>query len=75
MPDGAPRVEEPFRFNDAVAQVFPDMLRRSIPGYEASLEAIGSLAARFVQPGTHCYDLGCSLGAAIDRDAPGCPGQ
>lgn len=56
--------DAPFRFNDAVAQVFPDMLRRSIPGYEASLEAIGSLAARYVQPGTHCYDLGCSLGAA-----------
>jgi len=55
---------EPFRFNDAVAQVFPDMLRRSIPGYAASLEAIGSLAARYVRPDTRCYDLGCSLGAA-----------
>ena len=54
----------PFRFNDNVAAVFPDMLRRSIPGYEASLEAIGSLAARYVTPGSHCYDLGCSLGAA-----------
>ena len=56
--------DEPFRFNDEVARVFPDMLRRSIPGYEASLEAIGSLAARYVRPDTHCYDLGCSLGAA-----------
>jgi tRNA (cmo5U34)-methyltransferase len=55
---------EPFRFNEAVARVFPDMLRRSIPGYRASLEAIGSLAARYVRPGTNCYDLGCSLGAA-----------
>jgi tRNA (cmo5U34)-methyltransferase len=41
---------EPFRFNDEVAAVFPDMLRRSIPGYAASLEAIGSLAARYVRP-------------------------
>jgi tRNA (cmo5U34)-methyltransferase len=56
--------DEPFRFNDAVAAVFPDILRRSIPGYEASLEAIGSLAARYVRAGTRCYDLGCSLGAA-----------
>ena len=56
--------DEPFRFNAAVAEVFPDMLRRSIPGYEASLEAIGSLAARYVTPGSNCYDLGCSLGAA-----------
>lgn len=56
--------DEPFRFDDSVARVFPDMLRRSIPGYAASIEAIGSLAARYVQPGTNCYDLGCSLGAA-----------
>ena len=55
---------EPFRFDERVARVFPDMLRRSIPGYAASLEAIGSLAARYVRAGTHCYDLGCSLGAA-----------
>ena len=56
--------EQPFRFNHEVARVFPDMLKRSIPGYEATIEAIGSLAARYVQPNTHCYDLGCSLGAA-----------
>ena len=56
--------QEPFRFDESVARVFPDMLRRSIPGYTASLEAIGSLAARYVQPNTMCYDLGCSLGAA-----------
>ena len=54
----------PFRFDERVARVFPDMLRRSIPGYAASIEAIGSLAARYVRPGTNCYDLGCSLGAA-----------
>jgi len=55
---------EPFRFDDSVAKVFPDMLRRSIPGYAASIEAIGSLAARYVRAKTNCYDLGCSLGAA-----------
>ncbi len=56
--------EKPFRFNDSVAKVFPDMLRRSIPGYAASIEAVGSLAARYVEENTNCYDLGCSLGAA-----------
>ena len=55
---------KPFRFNAEVADVFPDMLRRSIPGYAASIEAIESLAARYVSPGSTCYDLGCSLGAA-----------
>lgn len=58
---GDPR---PFEFNESVARVFPDMLRRSIPGYGASIEAIGWLAARYVRAGTQCYDLGCSLGAA-----------
>jgi tRNA (cmo5U34)-methyltransferase len=56
--------DEPFRFDERVARVFPDMLRRSIPGYAASIEAIGALAARYVRAGTNCYDLGCSLGAA-----------
>ena len=54
----------PFECNEAVARVFPDMLRRSIPGYEATIECIGSLAERYVTPGSNCYDLGCSLGAA-----------
>lgn len=54
----------PFEFNESVASVFPDMLRRSIPGYGASIEAIRWLAARYVRADTRCYDLGCSLGAA-----------
>ncbi len=74
---GEKRGDEPFRFDESVARVFPDMLRRSIPGYGATLEAIGSLAARFVTPGSRCYDLGCSLGAATLAmrqaiRAPGC---
>lgn len=60
--DGGPLA--PFEFNDAVAEVFPDMLQRSIPGYAASIDAIGQLAARYVSTGSNCYDLGCSLGAA-----------
>ena len=56
--------DAPFRFDERVARVFPDMLRRSIPGYAASIEAIGSLAARCVRPGTNCNVQGCSLGAA-----------
>jgi tRNA (cmo5U34)-methyltransferase len=56
--------DRPFRFNAAVAGVFPGMLRRTIPGYAASIEAISSLAARYVSAGSTCYDLGCSLGAA-----------
>lgn len=53
-----------FRFDDAVAAVFPDMIQRSVPGYHNIIAMTGLLAARYVQPGTCCYDLGCSLGAS-----------
>lgn len=53
----------PFEFDAAVAQVFPDMVRRSVPGYLELVEVTGLMARRLAQPGTRCYDLGCSLGA------------
>ncbi len=53
-----------FRFDEQVARVFPDMLRRSVPGYGTLIALIGVLAARYAQPNTSLYDLGCSLGAA-----------
>lgn len=54
----------PFRFDDSVVKVFPDMIKRSVPGYGTIIHVIASLAERYVQPETRCYDLGCSLGAA-----------
>ncbi|WP_445427701.1 carboxy-S-adenosyl-L-methionine synthase CmoA [Alishewanella sp. HL-SH05] len=53
-----------FRFDDAVADVFPDMIQRSIPGYQTIIQTIGKLTARYQQANSHYYDLGCSLGAA-----------
>lgn len=53
-----------FRFDEQVARVFPDMISRSVPGYSAIIGAIGLLAEKHAQPGSVCYDLGCSLGAA-----------
>ncbi|TBV08123.1 carboxy-S-adenosyl-L-methionine synthase CmoA [Stutzerimonas kirkiae] len=52
-----------FVFNEDVARVFPDMIKRSVPGYPTIVENIGVLAARFAQPDSQLYDLGCSLGA------------
>ncbi len=52
-----------FRFDQSVVDVFPDMLTRSIPGYQAIISQSGLLAARYAQPNTNLYDLGCSLGA------------
>ncbi|NOX88785.1 MAG: carboxy-S-adenosyl-L-methionine synthase CmoA [Calditrichaeota bacterium] len=53
-----------FRFDENVARVFPDMIKRSVPGYEEILQAIGLFTAFHVQPDSNCYDLGSSLGAA-----------
>lgn len=53
-----------FRFDAAVARVFPDMIRRSVPGYTLILPMIGVIASRYAQPDSNCYDLGCSLGGA-----------
>lgn len=53
-----------FRFDAAVARVFPDMIRRSVPGYTTIIPMIEVIADQYAQPGSHCYDLGCSLGAS-----------
>ncbi|RKZ97584.1 MAG: carboxy-S-adenosyl-L-methionine synthase CmoA [Gammaproteobacteria bacterium] len=52
-----------FRFDERVVDVFPDMIQRSVPGYGTLISTIGVLAAKYAQANTHCYDLGCSLGA------------
>jgi len=53
-----------FRFDEQVVKVFPDMIARSVPGYELIVPMIGVLARRYAQPDSNLYDLGCSLGAA-----------
>jgi tRNA (cmo5U34)-methyltransferase len=53
-----------FRFDDDVARVFPDMIKRSVPGYTTIVAMTGMLAGKYARPGSRCYDLGCSLGAS-----------
>ena len=53
-----------FAFDETVVNVFPDMIKRSVPGYATIINMIGNLAERYAQPDSFCYDLGCSLGAA-----------
>ena len=53
-----------FVFDEKVAQVFPDMVKRSVPGYANIIAGSGLIAAEYVQPGSRCYDLGCSVGAS-----------
>lgn len=58
-------------FDEHVAEVFPNMIQRSVPGYYNIIYMIGILARRFARAGTRIYDLGCSLGTttlAIHRN-------
>ena len=53
-----------FSFDKKVVSVFPDMIQRSVPGYSTIIAMTGVLAERYAQAGSHCYDLGSSLGAS-----------
>ena len=53
-----------FSFDEDVARVFPDMIRRSVPGYPTIIAMTGMLAGKYARPHSRCYDLGCSLGAS-----------
>jgi tRNA (cmo5U34)-methyltransferase len=53
-----------FRFDEDVVAVFPDMIKRSVPGYQTIIAMTGTLAERYAQANSNCYDLGCSLGAS-----------
>ena len=66
-----------FRFDEKVALVFPDMIRRSVPGYGHIVGSSGLIAKRYAKANTVIYDLGCSLGAttlaiAGEVKTPGC---
>ncbi|MDU0354949.1 carboxy-S-adenosyl-L-methionine synthase CmoA [Paraglaciecola aquimarina] len=52
-----------FTFDQNVAEVFPDMIQRSVPGYSTIVDAIGQLCGRHAKDNSRIYDLGCSLGA------------
>ncbi|WP_261815481.1 carboxy-S-adenosyl-L-methionine synthase CmoA [Vibrio gallicus] len=53
-----------FTFDERVAEVFPDMIQRSVPGYSNIVSTIGMFAKRFATNGSNIYDLGCALGAS-----------
>ena len=53
-----------FNFDQQVVDVFPDMIKRSVPGYATIINMIGNLAGIYAKSNSNCYDLGCSLGAA-----------
>lgn len=54
-----------FVFNQQVADVFDDMLIRSVPFYVEQQSMIKELAKKFYKKGTRIYDLGSSLGTTL----------
>jgi tRNA (cmo5U34)-methyltransferase len=61
MPTG-----ERWAFDEGVADVFDDMLRRSIPQYEVMRETVVAVASRHLRPASTVVDLGCSWGGALE---------
>lgn len=53
-----------FSFDAQVADVFTDMIERSVPGYRSIITMIETLTEHYAQPDSTLYDLGCSLGGA-----------
>lgn len=54
-----------FEFNDDVANVFDDMIARSIPAYSELQHLLSEFAVRLTPPGGTIYDLGCSTGNSL----------
>jgi len=52
-----------FRFDESVVAVFDDMVKRSVPGYEAMIQMVGLVARTYGKDQTNYYDLGSSTGA------------
>ena len=52
-----------FSFDENVVAVFDDMVKRSVPGYEAMIQMVGLVARTYGKDHTNYYDLGSSTGA------------
>ena len=56
---------EKFEFNERVADVFDDMLDRSVPFYKQVIEMVAEILGRSLQADDTVYDLGCSTGTTL----------
>lgn len=54
-----------FKFGTAVANVFDDMVNRSVPYYGEIQRMMAEQAADYTQAGTDVYDLGCATGTTL----------
>jgi tRNA (cmo5U34)-methyltransferase len=58
-------VNRDFQFDDKIADVFDDMLARSVPCYRIVIDMVTSLLDRSLGPGDKVFDLGCSTGNTL----------
>ena len=54
-----------FAFDAEVAEIFDDMLVRSVPFYQEQQKLIAAIGKSFWVPGTSVYDLGCSTATTL----------
>ena len=54
-----------FKFGTTVANVFDDMVNRSVPYYGEMQRMTAELAADHAKEGSYVYDLGCSTGTTM----------
>ncbi len=59
------KIESDFQFNREVANIFDDMLNRSIPFYREVIESIGEILSKTMPEKPVIYDLGCSTGNTL----------
>ena len=61
------QVAEDFVFNERVAQVFDNMLDRSVPFYEEVILSIARIVRTSLNNGDTIVDLGCATGSTLMR--------
>ncbi len=59
------KIETDFQFNREVANIFDDMLNRSIPFYKEVIATIGEILEKTLPEKPVIYDLGCSTGNTL----------
>ena len=71
------RAVSDFNFGEKTAEVFEDMLDRSIPLYRELQRMLGEIAVEFAVDGSKVYDLGCSNGITLQTldEAIRCAGK
>ena len=59
------RITEDFAFNERVADVFDDMLDRSVPFYHNVIKTTAALIRGLARPESRIFDLGCATGSTL----------